>query len=321
MRLRQRANKPTAHHGGKDGHDQWRLASIAPMKQHAPLGNASELDDHRSDDPARLDGSRRLDDVTPDSMRRGRTMEIERLSGEIDELREKLDHANRRISRLTGERNQLANLLDKRDAQFLRLNQELGSRPINREPTDEPSLVWWGRLRSRVVQKANFFAERLGRSTASLPSDATAIGGSVDRPGKPFGRLPLVARANATAPRRVLAIVIFGLTEPEIVKLLPVIERDCQARGMMPLLLTDSDAFELFRKRSMIFEYLPPADDRERFGQQLRWDLYLQRRLALIRQKWQPTRIIAFGEVALGILQLWQESPFEESALPAAVSN
>ena len=269
----------------------------------------------------RLDNSHGVDGMTSVSTRRGRIVEIERLNATVDDLQDKLDQANRRISRLTGERNQLANLLDKRDEQFLRLNRELGSHPFRHESREGAYHQWWSNLGSRIARRVSFFAERLSRGRVSSPSDMVTNGGSVDRQHKPFERLPLVAHHKTVTPRRVLAVVIFGLAELEIAKLLPVVERDCQARSMMPLLLTDSDAFELFRERGMIFEYLPPADDRERFDRQLHWDLYLQRRLALIRQKWQPTRIVAFGEVAVGILKLWQDSPFEETALPAAVSN
>ena len=291
------------------------------MKQQIPSGNASDFDDHRSDDPARLDDSRGFDDVMPVSMHLSRTVEIERLKAAVDELRDELDQANRRISRLTGERNQLASLLDKRDEQFLRLNRELGARATPHEPTSDTPLLWGNKLTSRIAQKVSFWAKGLGRGTAVVPSDPATHGKSVDHQQKPFERLPLVAHCKTSAPRRVLAIVVFGLTEAEIGKLLPVVERDCETRGMMPLLLTDNDAFELFRERGMIFEYLPPAEDRERCDQRLCWDLYLQRRLALIRQKWQPVRIVAFGEFAVGVLKLWRESPFENSALPAAVGT
>jgi hypothetical protein len=90
---------------------------------------------------------------------------------------------------------------------------------------------------------------------------------------------------------------------------------------MMPLLLTDNDAFELLREHDIIFEYLPPAEDRQQFDRHLSWNLYLQRRLAIIREKWQPARVIALGQVAADMLKLWQQSPFEEIPLPAAVKS
>ena len=90
---------------------------------------------------------------------------------------------------------------------------------------------------------------------------------------------------------------------------------------MMPLLLTDNDAFEVLRENSIIFEYLPPAEDRQHFDRGLSWDLYVQRRLAIIRKKWQPARVIALGQVAAETLSLWQQSPFEEIPLPAAVKD
>ncbi|MGH6919149.1 MAG: hypothetical protein ACREJ0_15760, partial [Geminicoccaceae bacterium] len=79
--------------------------------------------------------------------------------------------------------------------------------------------------------------------------------------------------------------------------------------------------FDLFRARGRIFEYLPPPEARERFAPDLHWDLYLLRRLALIRRKWQPVRVVAFGRTAAEVVQLWRDSPFEATPIPAALKG
>ncbi|HLT02162.1 MAG TPA: hypothetical protein VK001_08275, partial [Geminicoccaceae bacterium] len=58
-------------------------------------------------------------------------------------------------------------------------------------------------------------------------------------------------------PRDVLAVVLFGLTEAEIGRVLSMVERSCAEHEIALLLLIDNDAFELFRGRRVLFEFLP----------------------------------------------------------------
>lgn len=122
-------------------------------------------------------------------------------------------------------------------------------------------------------------------------------------------------------PKAVLGVVVFGLSEAEIERVLGVIEGHCAERDLAPLLLTDNDAFQLFRGRRVLFEFLPPHSDQERLAPELNWRLYTLRRLALIRRKWQPMRVIAFGRRAAEVVQLWHDSPFEETPIPAALNG
>jgi hypothetical protein len=78
------------------------------------------------------------------------------------------------------------------------------------------------------------------------------------------------------------------------------------------LCLTDCERFDLFRMHGLLFEYLPPAQRRNRFASDLDWDLYTLRRLARLRRKWAPVRIVAFGPDAEALIQLWRASPFED---------
>ena len=39
------------------------------------------------------------------------------------------------------------------------------------------------------------------------------------------------------------------------------------------------------------------------------------RRLALLRRKWQPVRIVAFGPAAARLLLQWKDSPFEDDSI------
>jgi hypothetical protein len=99
------------------------------------------------------------------------------------------------------------------------------------------------------------------------------------------------------------------------------VERHCAKRDLAPLLLTDNDSFELFRGRRVLFEFLPGSAERERFAAELDWRLFTLRRLALIRRKWQPVRVVAFGRAAAEVVQLWLDSPFETTAIPASLKG
>ncbi|NJO36290.1 MAG: hypothetical protein HC871_00175 [Rhizobiales bacterium] len=132
---------------------------------------------------------------------------------------------------------------------------------------------------------------------------------------------PLGARRGGDLGQPVVGVILLGLGQEDIERLLPIIERDCSSKKMKPLCLVDLDAFELLRTRGLIFEYLPPMEERDRFDRSLHWDLYLQRRLAIVRRKWNPVRVVAFGTVAMKTLTLWSSSPFEDKPLPTALAD
>ena len=134
--------------------------------------------------------------------------------------------------------------------------------------------------------------------------------------------LPAPARGEALQPfikdghaQPLIAAILLGLGRDELPVVLGLIERYCRDRQLTPVLLTDHDGLELFRSRRMLFEYLPAAALRDRVAPAMEWDLYLQRRLALIRRKWQPARIIAFGPAAAQVARSWRSSPFENEGI------
>lgn len=272
-----------------------------------------------------IKASRSLPDRDPDQLPARavwleRNREVDRLNIVIEELRSSLEKTNQRLNRLLGERKQLAALLDKRDGQLQELNRELGARPPVRSAStfgiDDPARGGSLPVSSAVSLLSRAKAAMLRRpllpaKSVGLQQEAAVASASV--------RAPLVAHQKSGAVLPSLAVMLIGLDKEQISHLLPVIERDCSKQKMMPVCITDNDAFEQLRERSMIFEYLPPVDDRHRFDPALQWNLYLQRRLALIRKKWQPARIVAFGNDATGLLNLWHDSPFEDTPLPAVM--
>lgn len=243
--------------------------------------------------------------------------EADRLKASVDEDEGKLKKANKRIERLMGEKSQLKSLLDKRDYEIQQLNRELGGHASGRRlfrtthgeatsASHRPSAL----LASIGERIKAMFVREPDAANGAVASRETAMS------GKSTFR-PLIVRRQNRSIQQIVIAVILGLDKEEIERLLPIIERDCASKNMTPLFLIDMDAFEVLRSRDLIFEYLPPMDDRDRFDPSLHWDLYVQRRLALIRKKWDPVRVVAFGASAMKTLRLWGSSPFEDTPLPA----
>ncbi|MGI9501845.1 MAG: hypothetical protein ACR2RE_02150, partial [Geminicoccaceae bacterium] len=217
------------------------------------------------------------------------------LEAELDDVKQSFERANKRVNRLLGEKSQLSALLEKRDDQIDRLNRELGVQTSlqnaaeakeGKRSTAFVSLV--ATCVSALKRTRAFFIQWSGKKEDPGADRQAATSGK-------SGGTHLVARHGGNAEHRIVGIVLFGLEKDEIERLLPIIERDCSSRGMKPLCLIDVDAFELLRGRRLIFEYLPPEKERDRFDASLNWILYLRRRLAIIRRKWDPVRVVAFG--------------------------
>jgi GR25 family glycosyltransferase involved in LPS biosynthesis len=177
-------------------------------------------------------------------------------------------------------------------------------------PGREPVPVSHHRTPSALLARARAaLAARLpGRpSPAWSPPSArsTAAGGE---PVK-GGLQPLRVNGGRSAAVHVLAVVV-GLAEEELEA---VVERTAGDRAVVPVFLTDQDGFAVFRTRRLAFEYLPPPAARPG----LDWELYRLRRLALLRRKWQPVRIVAFGSEASALVRAWRDSPFEDDRIAA----
>jgi hypothetical protein len=147
---------------------------------------------------------------------------------------------------------------------------------------------------------------------AGPPRQGAATAQPVARSGDgivPFGRL-------GRAPR-VLMAVLFGLDPEALEHSLAEIRASSDRVGgeMETVCLTDCDRFELFRRHRLLFEYFPRSEQQQRFASDLDWDLYTLRRLARLRRKWSPVRIVAFGPIAQAQIQLWRASPFEDDRI------
>jgi hypothetical protein len=242
---------------------------------------------------------------------------LTRLPQEVSETRRRgeqlkpgLERGARRIQQLIGERDRLASLLAARDAELLRLSRELGALTERAAPA--------ARDTSTLRAAAGAMLDKL-RHSWRAPGPSKPPGTPSAARERPSTERPLLPWVKDGPPKPVLGVVVFGLSEAEIESVLGIVERHCTERNLAPLLLTDNDAFDLFRGRRVLFEFLPARADQERFAAELDWRLFTLRRLALIRRKWQPVRVIAFGRLAAKIAQLWLDSPFEATPIPASL--
>jgi hypothetical protein len=229
------------------------------------------------------------------------------------ELLETLELRTRRVNQLLGERDVLERQLMRAERSMQQLSRELGAAGLRK-----PGAV---AACSRPLWQT--FGDQLRAGLARLwlkqgkpkPTSSSVAAPAGNRSG------PLVPFAQKGKARRVMAVVALGLEPDQRGSVLDVVARYGTEGDVVPLVLTDDDDFAPLRSRSMLFEYFPPPADRERLAPALEWELYLLRRLALIRRKWRPVRVIAFGRTAAGLVRLWSESPFEDPSLgrlPAA---
>jgi GR25 family glycosyltransferase involved in LPS biosynthesis len=181
-------------------------------------------------------------------------------------------------------------------------------------------------VRHHISRLATSIAARLEQvRRRALPQDPTPASetGTAARgvPRAPQGgSQPLQPFADDLPGARTIVIVAVGLQRAELEKVTGMVEGIGGGRGLVPVVITDSDRFELFRGRRIVVEYLPPAEQRAQFAADLDWDLYRLRRLALLRRKWQPARIVAFGPAASALVRTWAASPFEDATIHALVS-
>ena len=288
---------------------------------HPDLDAAPGLNGHRALAPGleigkqlpELEGLAPAEDGAALTLRPNRiAREIAALAQRVEELETGLKQRGRRLQQLMGERDELRSLLARRDVELSRLNREIGALGARAEPAAGHGPVLFAAARSLLDRLQS------ARHTLRGPKPACL------RPLQPDTRnngARLVPWIKHRPSKDVLAVVLFGLSEPKIERVCQAIERYCTEHEIAPLVLTDNDSFELFRNRRVLFEYLPARSEQERLAADLDWRLYTLRRLALIRRKWQPSRVVAFGRSATEVVQLWRDSPFEETPIAAALNG
>jgi GR25 family glycosyltransferase involved in LPS biosynthesis len=152
-------------------------------------------------------------------------------------------------------------------------------------------------------------------SATAPPRQASVADKPLDLPSPPsarFGIRPLVPLGSTHKAQEVVLVLLVGADLDLRERTVAMLGRQLAAGKAVPVVVTDHDDFDSLRACRLPFEYLP---SRERVAegslQELPWETYHLRRLALLRRKYQPLRILAFGPQAHGLLEAWRRSPFE----------
>jgi hypothetical protein len=112
--------------------------------------------------------------------------------------------------------------------------------------------------------------------------------------GLRMGQLPVVGYA------------VCGLTEPALRAAVAMVERTQRTqRNFVPLFLTDTMQFDVFRRHGYVFEYIPAPEMWTRIAGAEQWESRIIRRLGEIKQKWGLMNIVQIGPTGLpGLVEL-----------------
>ncbi|MBI2719247.1 MAG: hypothetical protein HY245_05390 [Rhizobiales bacterium] len=125
-------------------------------------------------------------------------------------------------------------------------------------------------------------------------------------PTGPTPASPLIANcgfASYTSGRADLAAIgisVCGLDEASVEHVVGMVEeRLRKVRNFRPVFLMDVTRTEIFRRRGLAYEYVPPADGKDK-RQEARLAAFNARRVEFLKRKWGFTEIINFGAKVLG---------------------
>ena len=130
-------------------------------------------------------------------------------------------------------------------------------------------------------------------------SDAVASGRAAVRAleeGEPF----------APGPQPGLGALVVGLAAAEIAELAPSLLAAARREGARAVLLTDAADIAVFQLPEIATEYLAPLPGLAAAAPGRDAELYLRRRVELIRRKWNLMRVLYFGETAAAnLVRAW----------------
>lgn len=112
-------------------------------------------------------------------------------------------------------------------------------------------------------------------------------------------------------------LVVFGPDDESTAEAYATMLKAQREKGAIApiVVIDDLDHIPLLRSAGLAFEFVPTASayanslppDRDH-------DLVIARRLSILRRKWRPRRIMAFGSDGQARLAAWRDSPFEKDA-------
>jgi hypothetical protein len=239
---------------------------------------------------------------------------IERLSSELKRARERTEAQARR-----------AEAVERRLAE---LTERLGVPTLAIEAFDPlPQAA----SRATMPEAASAMAPPL------FASPETAEGAPIadwwprgSEPGRPLLPDPGWRHSTLQGERvKVIGVSVCGLRGEDLRRTISLVaEQQNAARDFIPVFLTDSSEFELFRAHGFVFEYFPGAAGRARIAGSQSWAGYAAQRRSLVERKWGLDRVISFGPEEFGrieetreIGQISADDPTPSAGASAAASK
>jgi hypothetical protein len=138
-----------------------------------------------------------------------------------------------------------------------------------------------------------FHSAEVGLPVRPLSRSAT---GKVS-PLTPFpGNACLSLRGSSVKPIGLLGL---GLEDSQLEAVVELFaHRQQTMRTFIPIFITDSNRFEIFRRHGFVFEYIPSIAAK-RVGNRPNRETYVQARLELIKRKWGLTEVANLGPETL----------------------
>ncbi len=143
------------------------------------------------------------------------------------------------------------------------------------------------------------------------PKHRVATPPTVQKPRKtkepPASTSPDLERGDP--PPRLL-VILLGLSGESLRTRCATIARLVRQRAAEPLFVVDDDtSLAHLRRRSLMFEFVPPRAARALVSPSLQWNLYDRRRANLLHEKWQPAGVMAVGRAAREFAALMPPTP------------
>ncbi len=198
---------------------------------------------------------------------------LDRMSSECEELRFKNRKSRNRIKKIESQ-------LSKQEGQLAKLRREC------KEAGRQPLTMRQGlrRLRATVLSIVDPASSRVDHEK------------SRDKSGQGATRLIAGERTEPVPVYKDQPVILFVLwspTESEVEGALDQVDLlRLQGYDFVPVFLTDSDSFHLFRKHQVPFEYIPPNEEWIARNDVEGWPPYLKKRVASLRKMYRPAHVV-----------------------------
>ena len=152
---------------------------------------------------------------------------------------------------------------------------------------------------ARLYAPASLRARITGRQGRAQSLRCRATTSLAEKKPKKSSTGPKRPAGPPADPRPLLFVVLLGLSGEPLRVRCETIARLVRLRATEPLFLVDDDtSLAYFRRRCLLFEFVPPRATRALVSPSLQWDLYARRRAKLLHEKWQPAAVMALCRIA-----------------------